>query len=376
MALNINDLRAEMPNYENYKDWQRSGTFLGIAVHHSATVNRVTGAPTGNAASFFNYHVNVLGWSHGGYNYVIPGSGQIEYALDEKISAYHAGFRDPDNSEGLEYGQFWNNNYLAICVSGWFSDNRTYRDSNGQTQRIPNQYTSPTDAQMQSLLGLIQHLRQKYNIPVENVRGHRELRGNSTICPGYNVDPAQLRLTLKELDETTPPPPDPQPEVNPGEHVVLLPDSDKYFDAAATYIWHFQPDVSFAIDQATGRWKYVTAVGSGDVISNAQLDRLRNGGAILVQRIPGTPDEVRTIFDDLVAADLRFLDDSQPEPPPPEPEPEMYTVQPGDSLSRIARQFYGQSSLWTIIFEANRDTLDDPSRIRVGQILKIPPKPA
>ena len=123
MALNINDLRAEMPNYENYKDWQRSGTFLGIAVHHSATVNRVTGAPTGNAASFFNYHVNVLGWSHGGYNYVIPGSGQIEYALDEKISAYHAGFRDPDNSEGLEYGQLLHSEKsvgrreIALCPS-------------------------------------------------------------------------------------------------------------------------------------------------------------------------------------------------------------------------------------------------------------------
>lgn len=369
MEPNITDVRAQMPNYENYKDWQRNGEILGIAVHHSATADRTTGAPIGNAQSFFNYHVNVQGWTHGGYNYVIPGSGEIEYALDEKISAYHAGFKDVDNSEGLEYGQYWNNHYLAICLAGWFSDNRTYQDSNGQTRQIPNQYTTPTSAQMESLLNLIQHLRQKYNIPVENVRGHRELRGNGTTCPGYNVDPAQLRATLKELDETEPPDPDPQPEVNPGEHVVLLPDADRYFDAAATYIWHFQPDVSFAIDQAAGRWKYVTAVGDESGISDSQLDRLRTAGAILVQRIPGDPDTVRTTLDQLVEADQRFLDES-------EPEPQTYTVQSGDTLYGIARQFYGQASLWTIIFEANRDILSEPSQIKPGQMLIIPPKPA
>ena len=39
MDLNINDIRADMPNFQNYKDWQRSGGIFGIAVHHSATVN-------------------------------------------------------------------------------------------------------------------------------------------------------------------------------------------------------------------------------------------------------------------------------------------------------------------------------------------------
>ena len=65
MSLVLNDVRAEMPNYETYKDWQRNGQVLGIAVHHSATADRNTGAPIGNAASFFNYHVNTRGWAHG-----------------------------------------------------------------------------------------------------------------------------------------------------------------------------------------------------------------------------------------------------------------------------------------------------------------------
>ena len=66
MDLNIKDVRADMPNYENYKDWQRKGEILGIAVHHSATADHVTGAPTGNAHSFFNYHVNVRSWASEG----------------------------------------------------------------------------------------------------------------------------------------------------------------------------------------------------------------------------------------------------------------------------------------------------------------------
>jgi len=208
MPVNITDLRAQMPNYNAYKDWQRPGDILGIAIHHSATANRRTGAPTGDAFAFFNYHVNVRGWMHGGYNYVIPGSGEIQYALDEKISAYHAGFKDPQDALKLEHGQYWNNHYLAICVAGWFANNRTYSDEHG-THPIPNQHTHLNQAQLNSLLALIRQLMDKYNIPIENVRGHRELAGNATQCPGPNVDPAQIRHLLRQ---SPPPPPLPTDE--------------------------------------------------------------------------------------------------------------------------------------------------------------------
>ena len=49
-----------------------------------------------------------------------------------------------------------------------------------------------------------------------------------------------------------------------------------------------------------------------------------------------------------------------------------YTVEKGDTLSHIARQFYGKASRWHAIFDANRDQLDDPDRIRPGQVLVIP----
>jgi len=49
-----------------------------------------------------------------------------------------------------------------------------------------------------------------------------------------------------------------------------------------------------------------------------------------------------------------------------------YTVQSGDTLSKISKQFYGSANLYMKIFEANRNQLDDPNRIKVGQQLLIP----
>ena len=51
---------------------------------------------------------------------------------------------------------------------------------------------------------------------------------------------------------------------------------------------------------------------------------------------------------------------------------QSYTVEKGDTLSGIAKQFYGKASAWHDIFEANRDQIDDPDRIFPGQVLKIP----
>ena len=49
-----------------------------------------------------------------------------------------------------------------------------------------------------------------------------------------------------------------------------------------------------------------------------------------------------------------------------------YTVVSGDTLSKIARRYYGNTSQWPRIFEANRDVLKDPDRIYPGQVLRIP----
>jgi nucleoid-associated protein YgaU len=68
------------------------------------------------------------------------------------------------------------------------------------------------------------------------------------------------------------------------------------------------------------------------------------------------------------------------EPSRPAPMPDLgptgggqtYTVVAGDSLSKIAKRYYGDASQWRRIHEANRDQITNPDLIHPGQRLKIP----
>ena len=54
------------------------------------------------------------------------------------------------------------------------------------------------------------------------------------------------------------------------------------------------------------------------------------------------------------------------------PYAQYYVVKQGDTLSKIAKEYYGDAQLYPQIFEANRDILKDPNKIQVGQKLRIP----
>ncbi len=56
----------------------------------------------------------------------------------------------------------------------------------------------------------------------------------------------------------------------------------------------------------------------------------------------------------------------------PAPENKTYTVVKGDTLSKIAKEFYGDASKYPVIFEANKPMLKDPNLIYPGQVLVIP----
>jgi nucleoid-associated protein YgaU len=53
-------------------------------------------------------------------------------------------------------------------------------------------------------------------------------------------------------------------------------------------------------------------------------------------------------------------------------ESKWYTVKAGDTLSKIAKDFYGNANQYPAIFEANRPMLTDPDKIYPGQMLRIP----
>lgn len=51
---------------------------------------------------------------------------------------------------------------------------------------------------------------------------------------------------------------------------------------------------------------------------------------------------------------------------------EFYEIKSGDTLGAVAKQFYGKSSAYMKIFEANKDIISDPDKIYPGQKIRIP----
>jgi nucleoid-associated protein YgaU len=49
-----------------------------------------------------------------------------------------------------------------------------------------------------------------------------------------------------------------------------------------------------------------------------------------------------------------------------------YTVKSGDTLSKIAKEHLGDAGAYMKIFDANKDQLTDPDKIKPGQVLKMP----
>jgi LysM repeat protein len=73
-------------------------------------------------------------------------------------------------------------------------------------------------------------------------------------------------------------------------------------------------------------------------------------------------------------AEITFLSEapaSKPAAPAAQPK-KIHVVAPGDTLSKIAKQYYGKAGEYMKIFEANKDKLKDPDKIFPGQELIIP----
>lgn len=69
-----------------------------------------------------------------------------------------------------------------------------------------------------------------------------------------------------------------------------------------------------------------------------------------------------------------FGNANQPKPAAaPATQGETYTVVSGDSLSKIAKNHYGDASKWHQIYDANKSIIgSNPDHIEVGQVLTLP----
>jgi len=98
-------------------------------------------------------------------------------------------------------------------------------------------------------------------------------------------------------------------------------------------------------------------------------------GPVTIETPAGVPDGL------LAKADLsiaRWPTDGTIVTPSPDTTKTIYTVRAGDTLTSVARQYYGKDAprLWKQIYEANKATVKDPNRLSAGLKLVIPPPPA
>ncbi|MDD5061042.1 MAG: peptidoglycan recognition family protein [Candidatus Marinimicrobia bacterium] len=128
----------------------KSSNIKYLIVHHSATARDTT---TFEAVK--KYHIS-KGWGDIGYHFFITPDGKVMPGRTENTIGAHC------QADSMNFKS------LGICLPGNFMTE------------------VPTVQQLTSLLELLKKLMSKYNIPKENVLGHREVSGASTACPGDN----------------------------------------------------------------------------------------------------------------------------------------------------------------------------------------------
>lgn len=113
------------------------------------------------------------------------------------------------------------------------------------------------------------------------------------------------------------------------------------------------------------------ATVSGRVPSREVAEKivLQLGNTTIVE---GVEDQLEVEAPPPIAQEQAAVVDAAPEPEAAAPAAVFYTVQKGDTLSKIAKEQYGTWKRYPEIFEANRPMLKDPDLIYPGQVLRIP----
>ncbi|MBN1317509.1 MAG: LysM peptidoglycan-binding domain-containing protein [Anaerolineales bacterium] len=101
----------------------------------------------------------------------------------------------------------------------------------------------------------------------------------------------------------------------------------------------------------------------GDKDPKRDMDMLRKAAQLRAVSGRSKMDDVRKKIDEPEKAAV---------PVEPEKAAKTYKVEAGDTLSGIAEKFLGNANRWPEIFEANKDQIQDPNMIRIGQELVIP----
>jgi nucleoid-associated protein YgaU len=119
----------------------------------------------------------------------------------------------------------------------------------------------------------------------------------------------------------------------------------------------------------TGKYKYAMETAKGFHLDGTTEER---DGKLYIKGTVSTQEEANKIWDAIktipdwkteIVADIQATGGGAAQ---------TYTVKAGDTLSGIAKHVLGDANAYHAIFDANRDQLSDPDKIKPGQVLKIP----
>lgn len=262
----IVDHTSDLLQHPTARYGPRASKITHLIIHHTETPKVY---PLANLASWF---VNHYDWPGMAYHYVIAADGTINQCQPDEIHSYHA-----EDANGYS---------VAISLIGSFMP--TYKDKPQSAEdRLP------TPAQLRSAAHLAAWLMQKYNIALENVKGHQEV--NNTQCPGdfWTDGPAwksdlhtQIKAFLAGQNVVG----------QPMEHYLLFWEHGQDWASAdwknaQDYIARFRPTTGFSVADARLA-RHVTIVGGDAGVTGTDEATLLAAG-VKVHRLAGQ-DEAAT----------------------------------------------------------------------------------
>lgn len=281
------DTLARHPTLPPYANRTKPVSLL--VVHHADTPRTTT------VEQIAHYHVygkrtNASGqvvkaeWPGIGYHFVVGPDGVIYQGQRESTSSYHVG-GEPNNYS------------IGVSLIGRFMAT----DSSGNPQ--PPEAQVPTSEQLRSTAHLLAWLMQEYNVPLEQVKGHRDVWAGATSCPGetWKGGVRWYDMLVKEIQAVA--------QGNPArrlEHYLLFWDHGEAWaqadwEGAQRYIAHFRPTTGFSVDDALLA-RHVTIVGGYAGVSGEDEVRLRAAGVDVYRLNGATEAETIAMLDALVAA--------------------------------------------------------------------------
>ena len=81
--------------------------------------------------------------------------------------------------------------------------------------------------------------------------------------------------------------------------------------------------------------------------------------------VVGNTEGIASVEDTMTVAEVEEIDEAAMA--------QFHTVERGDTLGKIAKEYYGNAMKYPVIFEANKPMLSHPDKIYPGQVLRIPP---